>query len=168
MVHSIKTFQEAPVRRKQRALRILYVAAAMACACPFGATFFGGEPAEPTGYRLRVCGDCLKRKAGNGYNPRPVLDKLREEAVEAGWDAADVEVGKCVGGCDFGPNVRLVKGELALPVVVDGMTEDEEQTKAFLGCETELATQRAFGLTLRHMKEKPATDDNKDDLLNQL
>mmetsp|Transcript_53002 Transcript_53002/g.124183 ORF Transcript_53002/g.124183 Transcript_53002/m.124183 type:complete len:168 (+) Transcript_53002:68-571(+) len=162
------TFLEVPLRRKQSVLRLLYVAIAMVCVWPHGATFFGSPEPEPAGYRLRVCGDCLKRKAGNGYNPRPVLDTLRAEAVEAGWDAAEIEVGKCVGGCDFGPNVRLVKGDLALPVVVEGMTEDEEQTKAFLGCETELATQRAFGLTVRHMKANPLTDDNSDDLLNKL
>eukprot|EP00403_Amphidinium_massartii_P034191 CAMPEP_0178452150 /NCGR_PEP_ID=MMETSP0689_2-20121128/44080_1 /TAXON_ID=160604 /ORGANISM="Amphidinium massartii, Strain CS-259" /LENGTH=172 /DNA_ID=CAMNT_0020077815 /DNA_START=28 /DNA_END=546 /DNA_ORIENTATION=- len=161
-------------RGRRAASRVVLLVAALTAAIPSchrGAAFFGPpEPEKPKGYRLRVCGECLNRKAGNGYNPRPVLDKLAAEASQEGWDAPEIEVGKCVGGCDFGPNVRLVNGELALPVVCAGMTEDEQQTKAYLSCENEQTTTRAFGLTLRHMKEakESPAEAGQEDLLNQL
>merc|ERR1719352_58843 len=92
------------------------------------------EPPKPEGpnFRIRVCSQCIKRGTGGGFDASDTLRKTAEGAAAAGWPAPSVEMGGCLGGCDDGPNLRLVEGEFALPVVVDGMTEDEVETKAFL------------------------------------
>mmetsp|Transcript_62171 Transcript_62171/g.116320 ORF Transcript_62171/g.116320 Transcript_62171/m.116320 type:complete len:164 (+) Transcript_62171:71-562(+) len=107
--------------------------------------------AQPPRFALRVCEKCVSRKAGNGYNPKFVLEQTAEGAAAAGWPAPGIEWGKCTGGCEQGPTVRLVKGEYAIPVPVEGMTEDEVGFKAFLSVQSEMEAERAFGLASRHI-----------------
>ena len=44
-------------------------------------------------------------------------------------------------------------GKYAIPVVVEGMSEDESEFKAFLNVKTEREAQTAFGLAARHIKK---------------
>lgn len=115
--------------------------------------------AQPPQFALRVCEKCVSRNAGNGYNPLGALQQTARNAAEAGWPAPRVEWGKCTGGCDYGPNVRLVKGKIAIPVAVEGMTEDEVSFKAFLSVESQLEAERAFGLASRHIAEASAESE---------
>ena len=118
--------------------------------------------AQPTRFALRVCEKCIGRNAGNGYNPKGVLQQTAKMAAEAGWPAPTVEYGKCTGGCDYGPTVRLVKGDIAIPVAVEGMTEDEVAFKAFLAVQSEMEAERAFGLASRHIAESSADEPQPD------
>eukprot|EP00933_Yihiella_yeosuensis_P003026 TRINITY_DN10534_c0_g1_i2.p1 TRINITY_DN10534_c0_g1~~TRINITY_DN10534_c0_g1_i2.p1 ORF type:complete len:169 (+),score=52.74 TRINITY_DN10534_c0_g1_i2:112-618(+) len=108
--------------------------------------------ANPAGnYALRVCEKCVREKKGDGYNPFYTLAKTAQGAAEAGWPAPAVEYGKCTGACEYGPTVRLVKGGIAIPQIVDGMTVDEEEFKAFLVVTSEQTAERAFGLSSRQI-----------------
>ncbi|CAL1132602.1 unnamed protein product [Cladocopium goreaui] len=117
---------------------------------------------QPPRFALRVCEKCVSRSAGNGYNPKGVLQQTAKMAAEAGWPAPNVEWGKCTGGCDYGPTVRLVKGDIAIPVAVEGMTEDEVSFKAFLAVQSEMEAERAFGLASRHIAESSADEPQPD------
>uniref|UniRef100_A0A7S2AH94 Uncharacterized protein n=1 Tax=Alexandrium andersonii TaxID=327968 RepID=A0A7S2AH94_9DINO len=109
--------------------------------------------ALPPKFALRVCEKCVNRKAGEGYNPLPVLRRTASAAAAAGWPAPEVQSGGCVGACEYGPNVRLVKGDYAIPVAVDGMTEEEADYKVFLSIASESMAERAFGLSSRAIAE---------------
>ncbi|CAJ1356414.1 unnamed protein product [Effrenium voratum] len=142
------------------ALRKLLALASLAAALlAFGSRLPEASAAEPPRFALRVCEKCVSRKAGNGYNPRFHLEQTAKGAAAAGWPSPEVEWGSCTGGCDYGPNVRLVKGEIAIPVKVEGMTEDEEQFKAFLSIQGEAEAERAFGLASRHIASVGAAAD---------
>merc|ERR1719265_537378 len=97
---------------------------------------FGGEPAKPKAkpdrFCLRVCDRCLKTKKVGSFNSKPILQEMRTRCRENGERAPLIEYGGCTGNCDDGPNVRLVRGEYAIPQIVEGMTEEEEISKAFL------------------------------------
>mmetsp|Transcript_123756 Transcript_123756/g.240802 ORF Transcript_123756/g.240802 Transcript_123756/m.240802 type:complete len:159 (-) Transcript_123756:71-547(-) len=111
-------------------------------------------PSDANGnYAIRVCDKCIQRRAGGGYNPRRVLEQTARGAASAGWPAPRIQGGGCLGGCELGPNVRLVKGEYAIPVVVDGMTEEEADYKAFVLVTDDAAAERVFGLSSRAIME---------------
>eukprot|EP00439_Symbiodinium_sp_Y106_P077554 s165_g16.t1 len=94
----------------KRRLVLSAVAAVMAVATLSGLRL-PEAAAQPGKFALRVCEKCVSRKAGSGYNPKFVLDQTSKAAAAAGWPAPGIEWGKCTGGCDYGPTVRLVKGE---------------------------------------------------------
>ncbi|CAE7566745.1 unnamed protein product [Symbiodinium pilosum] len=149
--------QAAPAVRRQRFARlgehrvVLSLMASVVALMLTGYRLPEASAAQPARFALRVCEKCVSRKAGSGYNPKFVLEQTAKAAAAAGWPAPGIEWGKCTGGCDYGPNVRLVKGKYAIPVVVEGMTEDEEDFKAFLSIQGEQDAERAFGLASRHI-----------------
>eukprot|EP00930_Biecheleria_cincta_P037067 TRINITY_DN25419_c0_g2_i1.p1 TRINITY_DN25419_c0_g2~~TRINITY_DN25419_c0_g2_i1.p1 ORF type:complete len:175 (+),score=35.57 TRINITY_DN25419_c0_g2_i1:80-604(+) len=130
-------------------LLLATVAALAASAWPFSVS--ASAAAQPVRWALRVCEKCTSRKAGNGYNPMAVLRETARSAKEAGWPAPVVEYGKCTGACDYGPTVRLVKGEIAIPTLVEGMTKIEVDYKAFLSVQSDEQAERAFGLSSRQV-----------------
>mmetsp|Transcript_17668 Transcript_17668/g.30925 ORF Transcript_17668/g.30925 Transcript_17668/m.30925 type:complete len:160 (-) Transcript_17668:201-680(-) len=115
----------------------------------------------PPKYTLRVCQKCA---GDRGYSPLPTLQKTGQGAAAAGWPAPEVELGQCTGNCDLGVTVRLVKGEYAIPVVVDGMTELEEESKAFLEVNCDGDAERAFGLCSRMIMEASGAGDDEDEV----
>eukprot|EP00435_Cladocopium_sp_Y103_P026079 s821_g6.t1 len=125
---------------------------------------FSKRPAnvQPPRFALRVCEKCVSRSAGNGYNPKGVLQQTAKMAAEAGWPAPNVEWGKCTGGCDYGPTVRLARRSCRQANEVEGMTEDEVNFKAFLAVQSEMEAERAFGLASRHIAESSADEPQPD------
>mmetsp|Transcript_38201 Transcript_38201/g.61619 ORF Transcript_38201/g.61619 Transcript_38201/m.61619 type:complete len:165 (-) Transcript_38201:230-724(-) len=131
------------------ALAVVAAAFSLAVGRPSSLACVAPGAGQESNFALRICEKCISRRAGNGYNPTSVLRQTAAGAAAAGWPAPKIQMGKCTGGCDFGPNVRVVKGEYAIPVTVDGMTEDEIDFKTFLAVNSEEAAERAFGLTSR-------------------
>ncbi|CAK0844426.1 unnamed protein product, partial [Prorocentrum cordatum] len=117
------------------------------------------KPPKPA-FTLRVCGKCIERKAGGGYNPGVVLREMQAGAQSAGWPAPEVELGKCTGNCEFGPTVRLVKGEYSIPVVVDDMDEQEKDHAHQVT--SDMDAQRAFGLASRHIMSAKDDEDEEE------
>mmetsp|Transcript_15907 Transcript_15907/g.39807 ORF Transcript_15907/g.39807 Transcript_15907/m.39807 type:complete len:184 (-) Transcript_15907:175-726(-) len=112
-------------------------------------------------YKLRVCSQCVGRNAGGGYNPHSALMTTSSMAAKAGWPSPKIEWGGCMGACEYGPNVRLVEGEIALPVVVEGMAEEEAEYKAFLNVRTDQLAERAFGLESRKVAAAKEEEDQE-------
>eukprot|EP00929_Paragymnodinium_shiwhaense_P086862 TRINITY_DN4725_c0_g1_i11.p2 TRINITY_DN4725_c0_g1~~TRINITY_DN4725_c0_g1_i11.p2 ORF type:complete len:143 (+),score=36.55 TRINITY_DN4725_c0_g1_i11:81-509(+) len=112
----------------------------------------------PAYLQLRVCQQCIDRETNGGYDSEPVMREVAEGAAAAGWPAPEIVYGGCTGNCEAGPNVRLCRPD-GIPVVVEGMTDAEKKSKAFLGVQDDADAQRAVGLSARAMKKTEGEEE---------